>query len=186
MTPGPSQGKADPVRTRKGQETRIPDSLAVRRLDQPGLPPEKVGGAGLALTPEDYFRPGAYDVRADPLRPWSQASRDSGAVALAPPHGAGRGGAWRGGRAPRAAVAEEAERPLATRAGESGRGAGAGQGRGAAAALAAGRRGGLGAARLAAPGPGVPGGAENRGGARRPRAAGGAAPPAPVSHRGLG
>jgi hypothetical protein len=70
------------------------------------------------------------------------------------------------------------------RAGE-GTGAGAGQGRGARAALAAGRCEGLGAVQPAAPSPGVPGGAENRGRARRPRAAGGAAPPPPVSHRGL-
>lgn len=26
------------------------------------------GGVGLALTPEGYFRPGAYDVKADPLK----------------------------------------------------------------------------------------------------------------------
>lgn len=108
--------------------------------------------------------PGAYDVTTDPLQkntPRSQASRDSRAAVLAPPLGAGRGGAWRGGRSPRAAGTEEAEQRRATRAGERGRGAAAGAGRGSG-------RWGFGCARagealLTAPSPAIPGGAEDRG-----------------------
>lgn len=119
--------------------------------------------------------------------PRSQASRDSGAAVLAPPLGAGWGGAWRGGRSPRAAGTEEAEQPRATRAGERRRGVAAGAGRGArgrAAGLRLRSRWGDSAhgARPCHP--------RRSGGprlccARRPRAAGGAAPPAPVSHWGL-
>lgn len=40
----------------------------MRLPDLPELPPVKAGLRRLALTPEDYFRPGAYDVRADARR----------------------------------------------------------------------------------------------------------------------
>lgn len=84
-------------------------------------------------------------------------------------------------------MAEEAEQPRATRAGERGRGAAAGTGRGA-----RGRAAGLrlrsrwgGSARDARPCRPRRSGGPRLCCARRPRAAGGAAPPAPVSHRGL-
>ena len=122
ITPGLSQGQAEPVRTGEGHETRTLQRPVVIRLSSGSwtnlhFRPRRWGSV-LALTPEGHFRLGAYDVRGDPFKKKNlgdQVSRDSGAAALAPPHGAGRGGAWRERRAPRAAVTEEeAERARVT------------------------------------------------------------------------
>ncbi|MEJ1280078.1 hypothetical protein NN561_011018 [Cricetulus griseus] len=127
ISPGPSRAAAEPVLTRNGPGTRAPDSReatqAPRPPDQPALP------------------------LATPRR---QASRDSGGwplwLRLPGRSLVGRGGAWLGRCAPRAAVAEKAERLRRRRAsGRAGRvsasaAAGAGAGR---AALAVGGHGGL-------------------------------------------
>lgn len=93
-TLGPSQGKAEPVLTRKGQEARMPDSLA-ETAQHPG-PPAKVGGAGFDA--RRLLPPGAYDVRDDPFKKKQTHTQESSLARL--PSGrlgpASRGGAGRG------------------------------------------------------------------------------------------
>lgn len=162
ITPGPNPGKAEPVLTRQGQETL--DRPAATRLTSGSWTNlhfrRRRWGAVLALTPEGYFRLGAYDVRDDPSkkkpkkplgvkpreipeRPlWHRLTGRDGA-------GPGATHARRGLRWPRRLSGRGRHRQV--RAG-GGAGAGAGQGRGARAALAAGRCEGLGAVPRAAPG----------------------------------